>query len=218
MKRVLLVVGIILSLCVAASAQGPSAGIIGKGLKLGFDVSNISTDYKDLNEFLDSRIGVTGGAFLTYGINRQFAVQPEILYVTKGVEKNLILVSAHWSMDYLEVPVLLKFNIVPDGRVQPNLFAGPALDILLSSELGVAGYNFDVKDGMKSTDFGLVFGGGFDCRRITFDLRYTLGLANTIDAKKVNAVTEAEPDDWYYLEGDPSVKNTNFSFMFGVRI
>ncbi len=216
MKKLIMPAGIILLFCVAASAQPKVVGVTGFGIKLGFDVAKINTDYSELNDFLDSRTGFIGGAYLTYKLNRQFAVQPEILYVSKGAEKDLFLVSAHWSIDYLEVPVLVSFDIVPEGPVHPNLFAGPALSFLLSSEIGAFDASYDVADGMKTTDASFVFGGGIKFMRFTFDARYTLGLVNTVDANKVNELTGAAPNDFYYLEGDPTVKNSNISFMVGV--
>jgi hypothetical protein len=217
MKNMILVLGIILLLGVAASAQTAAVGVTGKGLKLGFDVAKINTDYNELNDFLDSRVGFIGGAFLTYSLNRQFAVQPEILYAAKGAEKGLFIFTFYWEIDYLEIPVLLKYDLVPDGSVHPNLFAGPALDILLSSKIGALDESIDVADGMKAMDIGLVFGGGIDYKHFVFDARYTFGMVNTVDADKVNKLTGAESDDFYYLEGDPTVKNMNLSFMIGVR-
>ena len=217
MKSLILLVGIILLLCVGASAQPATVGISGKGVKIGFGITNINTEYEELDEFLDSRVGFSGGGFLTYDFNRQFAIQPEILFVTKGAEKDLLFVSAEWAIDYLEIPVLLKFDFVPDGPVHPNLYVGPALDILLSSEFRVIDLSYDVTDAMKSTDVGLVIGGGLDYRRVTFDLRYTIGLLNVVDADKINELTEAEPGDFYYLENDPSIKNLEFSFMVGIN-
>jgi opacity protein-like surface antigen len=216
MKCAILVIATILMLAVAVQAQS-TPGVAGYGLKLGFDIAKISTDYEDLDEFLDSRSGFIGGAYLTYKFNRQFAVRPEILYVAKGAEKDLFFVTPYWSINYLEFPVLLVFDVVPDGRVRPNLFVGPAMSVLLSSEVGVSGESMDVAEGMKTMDFGLVFGAGVDFKRITFDVRYTLGLMNTIDAAKINDLTGSEAGDYFYLEGDPEVKNTNLSFMIGVR-
>lgn len=223
MKRLVLAVGIFLFLCVAANAQKPIPGVTGMGFKLGFGIADINTDDDTLDEFLDSHVGFSGGAYLTYNLNRQFAIQPELLLVVKGTEKDLFLAWAKWVSTYLEVPVLLKFDAMPDGPVHPNLFAGPALGVLLSSSFEAKESIFDnsidvdVTDGMKTADFSLVFGAGLDYKHITIDARYTLGLTNTIDAKKVNQLTGAGEDDWYYLEGDPSVKNTNISFMIGVR-
>ncbi len=217
MKKLFVAVAILLLFSVGVSAQVVTKGITGKGVKLGFDIAKINTDAADLDEFLDSRSGFIGGAYLTYAISPRFAVQPEILYVMKGAAKDLIIINATWATDYLEIPVLLKFDIMPQGPAHPNLFVGPALDILLSSKFDILDYSFDVSDGMKTMDFSLVFGGGVDYKHFTFDARYTLGLANTVDAAKINELTEAQPDDFYYLEGDPSIKNTNLSFMVGVR-
>lgn len=217
MKSRILLVGIILLFCFSAVAQSAAVGVTGIGIKLGAAFASINTDYDELDDFLDSRSGFIGGAFLTYGLSRQFALQPEILYVSKGAEKDLFFVSPYWTNDYLEIPLLLKLNLAPDGPVHPNLFVGPAVSFLLSSEVGASSYSYDVKDGMKTMDFSLVLGGGIDYKRFTLDVRYTMGLANTIDADKLNELTGSEPDDYFYLEGDPSVKNNNFSVMVGVR-
>lgn len=217
MKNLFLLLGITLLLCVAANAQEKTVGVTGKGVKLGFDAARIHTAYQELNDILDSRIGFIGGAFLTYDLNRQFALQPEILYVSKGSEKSLFIFTAYWDIDYLEIPVLLKFDLDPEGSIHPLLFAGPALDILLNSEIGALGESIDVSDGMKSIDFSIALGGGVDYKHFVFDVRYTLGLANTIDAAKVNRITGFQPGDDFYLEGDPEVKNRNLSFMFGVK-
>lgn len=217
MKTVILFAAMVLLLSVAASAQVPATGITGKGLKLGLGFASINTDYQELDDFFDSRVGFSGGAFLTYSLSPQFAVQPEVLYVSKGAEKDLFFFTAYWSSDYIEVPVLLKFDLMPMGPAHPNLFAGPAMSFLLGSEIGALGVSYDVADGMKSTDFGVVFGAGIDYRRFTFDVRYDLGLSNTIDADKINSITGAVPSDFYYLEGDPSVKNKDVSFMLGFR-
>ncbi len=218
MTKVFMLAGLVLLICVAASAQQAAVGVTGKGVKLGFDIAKINTDYNELDDFLDTRVGFTGGAFLTYSLNRQFAVQPELLFVSKGAEKDLFFVSAEWSMNYLEVPVLLKYDIVPDGKLRPNVFAGPAFALLLSSKVRFMDYSYDVADYLKSMDVGFVFGAGIDYKRVTFDARYTLGLVGTIDAAdKINDLTGEGPGDSFYLEGDPSVKNTVLSFMVGVR-
>jgi len=217
MRDLIWTVAIVLLIGVAVSAQEKTPGITGKGLKLGLGFANISTDYQELNDFLDSRSGASCGAFVTYSFNRRWAVQPELLYVSKGAQKDLFFVSAEWKINYLEVPVLAKFNIVPDAQLQPSLYAGPALSILLGSKFRISDTEYDVADGMKTMDLGFVFGGGLDYRHVTFDIRYTLGLLNTVDAARINSLTEAQPGDSYYLEGNPSIKNRSLSFMIGAK-
>jgi hypothetical protein len=217
MKKLHFLTGVVLLLCIVANVQQANAKIIDKGIKLGLSVARINTEYEELDDFLDSRFGFIGGAYMTFGLNRQFALQPEILYVTKGAEKDLFIISPEWSIDYLEFPILAKFNILPERRFRPNLFAGPAISFMLASEARAGNYSYDVAEGMKTIDFSLIFGGGFDYRRLVFDVRYTLGLANTVDAAKVNEITESEPGDYFYIEGDPTIKNSNLSFMIGFR-
>lgn len=219
MKKLIMLTGLILLLGVTVCAQKPGVGITGKGFKIGLDFASINTDYEELDDFLDSKTGFSGGAFLTYSLNRQFAVQPELLFVMKGGEKGAFIFSAEWSLNYIEVPILLKFDLMPQGPAHPNLFAGPAASFLLSSEISALGYSYDVAEYLKSIDFGLVFGAGLDYKRVTFDIRYTLGLAGVIDAAdKWNEFVEAEPGDYLYLEGDPSVKNNNISIMVGIQL
>jgi hypothetical protein len=217
MKKLLLAVGIVLFLCVAANAQKPIPGVTGMGFKLGLAITSINTDYDELDAFLDSRDAFMGGAYLTYSFSPQLAIQPEIYYVSKGAAKDFFLFDAHWSIDYLEVPVLLKFDIMPQGPAHPNLFAGPALGVMIGSEIGALDESIDVADGMKTIDYSLVFGGGVDYKRFVLDIRYTLGLANVIDAAKVNEITGEEPGDYFYLEGDPSVKNNTIAILIGVK-
>ncbi|HPC12030.1 MAG TPA: porin family protein, partial [candidate division Zixibacteria bacterium] len=206
MKQLILMAGALLMLGIAASAQESPAGVTGKGVKLGLDFSRINTEYDELDDFLDSRVGFTAGAFLTYRVSRQFAVQPEILYVAKGAEKDFFFYTPEWATEYLEIPVLLKFDLMPAGPAHPNLFAGPALDFLLGSEFRVSDYRIDLSDYTQSVDVGLVFGGGIDYGYFTFDARYTVGLIGMVDgfddfAAAVNEATGAEPGDSYYLDG-----------------
>jgi hypothetical protein len=139
----------------------------------------------------------------------------------KGAEKGTFLFSAEWSMNYLEVPVLLKFDMVPTGPLHPNLFVGPAVALLMSSEISAFGYSADVADYVKSMDFGFVLGAGLDYKRLTLDVRYTMGLGGVLDVADAldawNEYVEADPGDALYFDKEPSVKNTIFSVMVGFR-
>ena len=87
----------------------------------------------------------------------------------------------------------------------PNLFIGPYVAMKLSSkaeiESGGVSVDLDWGDDIKTTDFGVVVGGGVDfalgSRPVTVDARYTLGLTSFYDS----------PDD---------VKNGVISVMLGL--
>jgi len=88
------------------------------------------------------------------------------------------------------------------GPVTPCLFAGPYLAFNLSAESYIDDQEFDIKDQVKSTDYGLVIGGGLDYNllvgQLIFDARYVLGLTSIDDT--------TDADD---------VKNTGIMIMAG---
>lgn len=68
---------------------------------------------------------------------------------------------------YLHIPVLVKLRLVKGGSLRPILFAGPAVDFLLSARAkyyteGALDSDEDIKPYLKSTNTGLVFGAGLE--------------------------------------------------------
>jgi len=115
------------------------------------------------------------------------------------------------SLDYIEIPLLLKLIIPIEGSsVHPAIFAGPAVGFNTTAkgkvEYAGESYEDDLED-IKSTDFGLVFGGGVGFpvgnNELGFDVRYILGLSSVDDS--------ADPAD---------VKNNviNFNAYFGFNL
>lgn len=167
----------------AASAQSMEAGVKGGvtfatvpqiGQALDFDSS--TTDY---------RAGLAVGGFVTYDVNDWFGVQPELLYVQKGVEVTRTDEAAaptdRVEVDYLEIPVLARFSGGPsDTRVY--LFAGPTFGIRLKAtireERGEVTIERDVGDELTRTDVGLTFGGGVQAGFLLVEARYTEGLTH----------------------------------------
>jgi len=234
--RVFPVLAAVLLLGLAVQAQENSVGITGKGIKLGAGWGSLSTN----NEAFESgsTAGFAAAAFLTYSFTPKLALQPEVMYVRKGAGENYIFVGDGYKLGYLEFPVLLKYKLVDGKRLIPSLFAGPAVSTLLSAEIYQDNFFsddevYDVKDGMKSVDFGLVFGGEVafqSTRQVKFflDVRYTLGLNNVIDPVKWNDGREiVDEGDWGIfhwtdynrplIEEDVEVKNQVFSFLIGIR-
>ena len=93
------------------------------------------------------------------------------------------------SLDYIEIPLLLKLLIPIQGSsINPAIFAGPAVGINTNAKGKVESQGqsteIDLKDDIKSTDVGLVVGAGIGFpvgkNELGFDLRYILGLT-TID-------------------------------------
>ena len=92
------------------------------GPKAGLNISNISGNDAGSP---DSKTGFCGGLFFMYQFSNMFAVQPEAYYTMKGAkEKESIegyTATATVSLDYIEVPILLKLVIPIQGSAVPRL-------------------------------------------------------------------------------------------------
>ncbi|HEX9251119.1 MAG TPA: porin family protein, partial [Ignavibacteriaceae bacterium] len=142
--------------------------------------------------------GFAGGLFFMYQFSDMFAIQPEAYYTMKGATDNGTIegysYDAEMKLDYIEVPLLLKFLIpIKDSGVKPAIFAGPSIGFNMSAktkvEAGGQTFEQDMED-VASTDFGLVFGGGVGFPvgngELGLDIRYILGLS-TIDDSAAKA-------------------------------
>lgn len=136
MKQVL--ISIMALLIIAFSISHTSAqGITAIGLKGGLNLANISGEDADDTNF---RIGFAIGGFVTYSLNEQLALQPEIYFTSKGFKteeeesnsysgyRYSISSESSVSLNYLEIPVLGVFSVNQNIR----LLAGPYLDIYLN--------------------------------------------------------------------------------------
>jgi hypothetical protein len=159
------------------------------GPKLGLNISNIHGDDAGSP---DSKTGFCGGLFFMYQFSNMFAIQPEAYYTMKGAKEKEDIegytVEATVSLDYIEVPLLLKLIIPIQGSsVHPAVFAGPAVGFNTTHKVKVEVEGQSAEDDIpdvKSTEFSLVFGGGVGFpvgnNELGFDVRYNLGLT-TID-------------------------------------
>jgi hypothetical protein len=168
---------------------------LAKGITAGF---KIGVNYADLfgeearameellGTELKSKWGLCAGGFIQFNISKVFAIQPEFLYTMKGarMEEEILgeTVKVAFNLSYLEVPVLVKLMIPTPGGVKPSLFVGPSISFKLDAKLKTEALGdtteVDLSDDMENTGFGLIFGGGLDFGKLSFDLRYNLGLTS----------------------------------------
>ncbi len=205
---------ILMTVCVPAADIGLD---IKSGLNLtsldGYTYDNLycSAEKKVLNGFV-------GGLGIQIGLNKWFAVQPEMLFSSKGVKVTEEFADESFSeiskLTYLSLPVLFKFRI-PVKKVRFNISAGPEFSFNLSSEhewlfdeskYGRTQDSRDCKDETSSFDFGAAMGCGmefiFGFGRLLTDFRYTHGFINT--------------DQLSLTLNDFEGKNRVFSAMFGL--
>jgi len=156
-----------------------------------------------------------GGVFLTYMLNTQFlvfkniAIQPEILYHSKGAKESmqwdetleeLFRYEIKETIDYIEIPILCKLEIPPSSNLTKGyLLIGPTFAYNIHSEyqveFGTAYSEEFIDEALKlheafyisprDIDIGFVVGLSADIDigsiDLVVDLRHTLGLTSTVD-------------------------------------
>jgi hypothetical protein len=200
------------------------AGELSFGAKAGFGLSNLTGTPGYWESYKDYKTGFNGGLVLLYEFSDQLALQPELLYSQRGVQSNLyegiILVDVTASFDYVELPVLVRYQFPLQGKFKPHVFAGPSISYNLNSELefkaSVVSVSADIGSVTQVSDFGLVAGGGFgyDTGRgvVTLDARVYYGFTNVLLTGdfEINGSTHTiEEDDF---------KTYSFVFLLGFII
>ena len=182
MKKSMLVVLVAL-IVVAVVPQTVSAGV---GIKGGYSWSRLSlTDPPPFT--LENLSYFVGGIY--FDINMGFlSLQPEVLYTRMGAKHEEAGDSLQYRFDYIQVPVLLKINVIPAGPIRPFIAAGGYGSYLLNAKgvMVIDGVpdEEDMTETFQRYDYGVVGGAGLAFRlpgiSITVEGRYNLGLANTL--------------------------------------
>ncbi len=196
------------------------------GIRGGLNIANFTGDDTEVVDddtgekiSTESLLGMAIGGYLNIPISETFSIQPELIYSQKGAKYSQtytfqgmeIEYEAAFKLDYLDIPVLAKISF-PSGSSTPYLYFGPSIGMNLSAKLEVEvtsggitlSDSADMKDYVKSTDTGIVVGGGIQLTGgLSLDARYTVSLS-TID----------EPAEGFD-EGD--IKNSVVSILAGYR-
>jgi hypothetical protein len=182
----ILVVGLALVCAGPVAAQGVSVGVRG-----GLNLADVSFDGDDPSPSLGSRTGLVAGAFVTVPLFRGFALQPEVLYSSKGAKLDDEGIQSTLMLDYVEVPVL--------GRMSGNAFRGGRFYVVAGPSVGVrvraksktvfsgSTEEFDISGEIERLDIGVTAGAGLQFGALVIDGRFTYGLSD-IDSDKTDAV------------------------------
>jgi len=188
MKRNLLTtVFCLLSVCVYSQ--------INLGVKAGLNLANLTGDDVEDAKF---RPALLAGAYLGIGLTEKFKVQPEVLFVSAGSKTSGFDSSIGQNYDqsfklsYVSIPVMFMYKITSFLNVQ----AGPQISILTSAknviEYDKAGkIDADIKDTLKSSDFGINVGAGLDFGKFNVSARYCIGLSNINDVSDSSVKNQA---------------------------
>lgn len=154
------------SLAFAQQTPTTSSNPVTFGVKGGMNVSSLSKD-----EGLDdqkSKIGFNAGVFANIPIAESFSVQPEVLYSQYGEKSEYRLGNTNYSastkLDYIAVPVMFQYNLIPNLYVE----AGPEFGFLVSAKnkfknesTGQSSTTDNYKDNLSTFNFGIGLGAGY---------------------------------------------------------
>jgi hypothetical protein len=149
------------------------------GLKAGPNFATIDTESTAAANY-KNRAGFHGGLFVLVKAAK-FGVQPEIIFSQQGSKVEINSQNFESNFSYVNIPIILKLYTIAGI----NLQAGPQFGFITNAEtpiqdqLNPGSYKMeDVKDKMKSSDFTLALGLGWDLPfGLTIDARYNMGLS-----------------------------------------
>ncbi|HSA96727.1 MAG TPA: porin family protein [Acidobacteriota bacterium] len=174
-------------LAVALTALVPLGLEAGVSLKGGLTWSSLAIAPADSIPFGNLQF-YTGGLSFSLGLGF-VAIQPEILYVRMGGAYEIDEAnSLEFRHQYIQVPLLLKFNVIPAGPIRPFICGGGYGSYLIKSEgvLEVDGVvqKEDLTAEYVRYDYGVVGGAGIAFKlpgiALSVEGRYNYGLANII--------------------------------------
>lgn len=159
------------------------------GVKGGLNVSNLYIDdIDDENARYGFNAGIYGQVFSTDA----FAIQPELLFSTKGSRAEydgLIDQTIKYNLNYLDLPVLAVFKLGESAEIHIGPYASYLLGANVSYSGDAANGTDDIdKDNLKSFDYGLAGGFGLNFGMMQVGARYNYGFVKIADSDAAELV------------------------------
>ncbi|WP_340066701.1 porin family protein [Ascidiimonas aurantiaca] len=125
----------------------------------------------------DSKVDFHLGFVALARLSEKWAIQPEFLYTSQGTTITENNIDFDVDVDYLAVPVLLKYYITDNFSVE----AGPQLGLLVNDKL--EGRDIDAEIFDLSANLGL----GYQLENgLFFQARYNMGFTDVFQMLEVN--------------------------------
>lgn len=153
------------------------------GARLGVSAASLGGDAV---EKVDAREGITGGLFASFNFTPRLAIQPEVLYTQKGGRLTGSTYDfINYELDFVEIPIVAKYELLSRGSIRPSLLAGGAIAWLDRGRWRAQWTSPNPQPrefvvSPRTRDVGLVFGAqvkrAVGRHEILLDGRYTMGL------------------------------------------
>jgi hypothetical protein len=210
------------------------------GFKGGISLAqHVGTEERNSDYTVSStwRRGLGVGAFLAFPVTSRLSMQQELLFLQKGSEQDIgvevleIPTTLHvtYYMDYIEIPVLLRFAWLKTEHSEFYSMAGTALSLKVNDRYKLSG---EVTDGeevipihadsdmseVDMFDFSFAYGLGLAFllhgQMTIIEYRFTMGW-NTLAMPTYSYVPFG--DDQILIENEPvPLKNQSHGIMIGI--
>ena len=213
MKHMILKGTLLLAVLLLLAANLSAAGSY--GFKVSGGVARMGGDATDgIN--VTSKFGFSIGLFYEKTLSPTLSVQPELLFVQRGIKKEDSFTEGSqtyaWKEDdkfnYIQIPILIKYNIPTTGKIKPSLFVGPSVAINLSGKSSGEytdngwlnpdeniSWEGDVPN-VKALDFSAIVGGGISFvlggTTLFVDVRYDMSFGTAFDDMTEQEIMDAE--------------------------
>lgn len=127
MNKSLIVLPFILGMFMALSLNAQL------GIKAGINLANLSYDPESSIYSTTVKPGISVGAFYNLRLSDRFALQPEVDYIQHGAKTEYTLgnttskSNSSYTINYLQIPVLLKMRLVNSLYAQAGPYVGKGL-------------------------------------------------------------------------------------------
>ncbi len=156
------------------------------GFRLGLGVGSVHSDAPILDA-TDARTGLDVGFVVGTAIlpTAPLYFETGLHYTEKGGKSNYQGKKFTYALDYLELPLLLKYRapVAPDLTIEP--FVGGYLAVGVAGKIknygdreAYSSFTSDSQDGFKRFDGGLKVGCGMSYQMLYLGVSYDIGLAN----------------------------------------
>jgi hypothetical protein len=228
------------TLAETASDDRRSLPPVSFGIKAGISLSQHSgIEERDAEYEVSSEMRKAAGAglFLYLPITRRFGLQQEVMYVQKGSRQDITVdildiptvLHVTYDMDYIEIPVFLKFAWIKRQKTVVYSLAGWALSFKVNDHYMLSG---EIDDGTESVpvtadsdmsevemfDYSFVYGMGveFSLMRIPLLVEYRFAIGwNPLEMPTYAYVPFG--DEQILIENEPvPLKNQNHLVLLGI--
>lgn len=149
---------------------------------------------ENISSSLGWRTGGSVGVLAEVDLSNAFALQPELAYVRKGAVDSDSGIRLDRRLDYIQIPLLVKYRFARYPSLTPEVFAGPfvAFNIEAQEIREIDGRRTTwAPANIRTTEAGLTIGTGVQWKtpigEVRLDARYVFGL-NSIKERRNDVI------------------------------